>query len=177
MWYKRRMYPSGEYVTLDLPATSRFHIQDIAWALSQECRLGGSCCRHYSVAEHSLFVVELVPPELKFQALMHDAHEAYTKNWLTGMKEMFPTVRDWENNWSHHLRTEYGLPTTLDPLVKVADLQALAAERRDLGIFDLEEWPPLLGIEVPKVPLPMLNQREGYHYFLKAFETLSGRSV
>lgn len=173
MWYKRRMYPSGIYVNLDKPEQANLYIEDIAWALSMECRFGGSCSRHYSVAEHSLYVVELVPQELKFAALMHDAHEAYVKDMLTGMKDLVPAYRTLERTWSCRLREHFGLQLEDFHAVKYADRQALAAERRDLGIFDLVEWPSLRGIEVPKIPLPYLTQREAFNCFLKAFNTLA----
>jgi hypothetical protein len=52
-------------------------IEDIAHALSMQCRYSGHVSQFYSVAEHSIRVAELVPPEDQLWALLHDASEAY----------------------------------------------------------------------------------------------------
>lgn len=59
------------------PNPSAVDIEDIAHALSNICRFTGHSNHFYSVAEHSLFVADLLPRHLKLAGLLHDASEAY----------------------------------------------------------------------------------------------------
>ena len=57
------LLPSGtEFYVLD-PRAEEIHISDIAHNLAHNCRFHGSCRRHYSVAEHSLYVAHLLRHE------------------------------------------------------------------------------------------------------------------
>lgn len=57
------------------------HIEDIAWGLAAECRFGGHC-PYYSVAEHSIYVSQLMGEDVEAQliGLLHDGAEAYLKD-------------------------------------------------------------------------------------------------
>lgn len=50
--------------------------EELAVSLSKICRFAGHLPEHYSVAQHSVFVADQVPDNLKLAALLHDAHEA-----------------------------------------------------------------------------------------------------
>lgn len=52
-------------------------LEDIAHALSQQCRFSGHTSRFYSVAEHAWLCSQYAPTHLAAEALMHDAAEAY----------------------------------------------------------------------------------------------------
>jgi len=52
-------------------------IEDIAHALSNQCRFSGHTSRFYSVAEHAWLASYYAPAHLAAAALMHDAAEAY----------------------------------------------------------------------------------------------------
>lgn len=78
---------SGRLVPLwDTPA-SLVHVQDLAASLARVPRFHGQTLMHYTVAQHSVLVAELVPAELKAAALLHDAHEAYTGDFPRPIKQ------------------------------------------------------------------------------------------
>lgn len=68
---------SGRRIDLERPRSEDITIEDIACGLSRICRFNGQLPEFYSVAEHSIFVAELVDPQLRLAALLHDASEAY----------------------------------------------------------------------------------------------------
>ena len=127
---------------------------DIAHALSQLNRYTGHASRPYSVAEHSLLVVEIMQrdlcvhqPNVLLAGLMHDAHEAYTNDVATPMKQMLGEVwRVTEDNIQRQVLQRFGLAETYTRnhgLIKMADTIALATERRDLLPPTGPAWPVL----------------------------------
>lgn len=119
-------HPTAEQVTLS----------DIAHALSHTCRFGGHTERFYSVADHSVYVSELVEAStgsrhMALHGLMHDAHEAYLgdvpkplKNLLGPEYELMCDAADLT------IAQRFGLDAELfkDPAVKDADRIALVHE-------------------------------------------------
>ena len=77
--YKGATYTGNMIDYLD-PKPEQICIEDIAKGLSQECRFGSQSRIHYSVATHSIMVCGFAPKELKLEALLHDAEEAYIKD-------------------------------------------------------------------------------------------------
>lgn len=77
--YKIQTY-SGQLVDYLNPQPETIKIEDIAKALSNECRFGGQSRFHYSVGQHSILACGLAPKHLKLEALLHDAEEAYIKD-------------------------------------------------------------------------------------------------
>ena len=74
----RRFYPAD-------PRAADVDILDIALALGNMTRYGGHC-RFYSVAEHSVLVSHIVPPQFALEGLLHDATEAYVADLIRPMK-------------------------------------------------------------------------------------------
>lgn len=86
-----QMYPSGVYVNLLDPDPALICPADIAHHLGMTCRYGGGVRRFYSVAEHSLLVVDLLrwlgqPAEIVVAGLLHDAAEAYVGDVIAPLK-------------------------------------------------------------------------------------------
>src|SRR3990167_8105269 len=75
-------YMGSAFYPLD-PRPEDVDIRDIAHSLSLMCRFNGHCTKFYSVAEHSLHVVEGVAFTTNWntfemrRALLHDSAETY----------------------------------------------------------------------------------------------------
>jgi len=81
--------------TLDYlnPRPEAIHIDDIALHLSRMPRFSGATKRFYSVAQHSCGVERIIRAlygldscRLRYEALLHDAHEAYMGDVPTPLK-------------------------------------------------------------------------------------------
>ncbi len=68
---------TGQSLDLENPCPDHISIWDIAEGLSKCCRFAGQIEDFYSVAQHSVMVSRLVPPEARLAALLHDGSEAY----------------------------------------------------------------------------------------------------
>lgn len=141
---------TGKHFDYLNPDPEQIFALDISLALSRECRFNGHTSAFYSVAQHSVLVSRIVPPEQALEALLHDATEAYCKDIPAPLKQLLPDYKAIEHRVDQAVRARFGLPQAAHPAVKGADLVLLATERRDLMPADDCPWPCLEGIE----PLP-----------------------
>jgi len=109
----------------------------------------------YSVAQHSIYVCDLLPDHLKLQGLLHDASEACLPDFTRPLKLMVPELKACERRVWAAIAEHFSLPPMLDPLVKEADNAALAAERRDI-------MAPPLCVHWPELPDPPTRRIEVY---------------
>lgn len=121
---------TGRHFNYAEPSLDDICIGDIAHALSQINRFCGHTLWPYSVAQHSIGASYIVPPEFAFEALMHDAHEAYVSNMMSPLKHMLPDYKQVEANVEVMVRLHYGLPLRMSAEVKHADLVMLATEKK-----------------------------------------------
>jgi hypothetical protein len=125
-----------EFYPLD-PRPEEICIEDIAHALSNQCRYSGHVKHFYSVAEHSIRVLELCPREWHAWALLHDAAEAYLVDLPRPVKrysEIGRLYREAEDLLMIAICERFGL-TWQDPMpepVERADKAMLWVESRDL---------------------------------------------
>ena len=123
-------YSGIEFWPLD-PRPEDVRIEDIAHALSMQCRFAGHCDRFYSVAEHSIRVADLVPREDKLWALLHDASEAYLVDLPRPIKrhsEIGKHYRIAEDVVMEVIARKFGLPP--EPMsIQRADKAMLCVER------------------------------------------------
>lgn len=123
---------TGVAFDLRFIAQDSISLLDIAHHLAQINRYTGACKRPLSVAEHSLMVCELIEilgetdPAVRQAALMHDAHEAYTTDVSSPMKELIGSP------WS---REEARIQHTV--LLRFKLLAAYAAARQRIRHVDL----------------------------------------
>lgn len=137
---------SGRKLNFLDPRPDDIHILDIVEGLSKESRFNGQCRGLYTVAQHSWLASQIVAPQYQLEALLHDAAEAYCKDVMTPLKQELPDYHAIEARIDGAIRAKFGLPPTMSPAVKKADLILLATERRDLMPAD-DPWPLLAGIE------------------------------
>ncbi|MFT4271235.1 MAG: HD domain-containing protein [Pantoea sp.] len=149
-------------------------IEDIACSLSNLCRFTGHVQDFYSVAQHSVHVSYLVPPEFALEALLHDAAEAYCNDISSPLKYLLPDYRHVIKSVEEVIATKFGLPPMMSTEVKQADLVMLATERRDLDLDDGRPWKILDGIEPAPFLLSPLNPRQARVLFLQRYNDLRG---
>jgi uncharacterized protein len=132
-------YSGHQFWPID-PRPEEVCIEDIGHALSCACRYAGHCERFYSVAEHSVYVSMVVPPEDALAGLLHDAPEAYiadivrpAKRFITGYEKV--EARLWEA-----IAARFGLATELPDSVKEADNTVLLAEQKQIMKPPPQPW-------------------------------------
>jgi hypothetical protein len=131
-------------------ARPEFDIDDIAEALSKQCRFTGHTSSFYSVAEHCVLVMDLMA-ELNqgdpFEGLMHDASEAYLSDIAAPWKVLLPDYKKLELSIEKPLRATYGLPETITPECKFADWLALFIEADRLIPSRARDWVAPSGVK------------------------------
>ena len=136
------------------PDPAEIDVEDIALALSHQCRFGGHSRVFYSVCQHSCLVSDLVAErggdgEAALWALLHDASEAYLVDLPHPLKhrsELGRLYSEAEDRLQAAICERFGLTVEAPPLVKQADRALLATERRDVASVAWH-WPELDGFE------------------------------
>lgn len=168
---------SGAYFDLEDPAASTITIRDVAHALANLCRFTGHVHRFYSVAQHSVLVSAIVPPEDALAGLLHDMAEAVLGDVSKPLKCLLPDYQRIEQRVEAEMFRRFGLSTELPASVKYADRVLLRTEQRDLCHADGEAWQfsaGVLPLEAPIVPWPAPTAR---HCFLERYRDLTGEVV
>lgn len=120
---------TGKYINIFEPDPSLIEIEDIAHALSHQCRFGGHLREFYSVAQHSYMCCDLVSvKEDKLAALMHDASEAYLLDIPTPIKKNLTNYYQVEDKLMKVIAKKFGFEWPLSNGVKVADSTMLHYE-------------------------------------------------
>jgi hypothetical protein len=115
------------------PRASEIYIEDIAHALSMQCRWGGACGKWYSVAEHCVRVSWLLNTRVeKLSGLLHDAAEAYLVDLPRPIKKHLPEYLPAEERIFRCVAERFGISEYLSKDVVLADNILCETERRDL---------------------------------------------
>lgn len=181
---------SGARVELRCIALDTICIEDVAHHLSLINRWHGATCRPYSVAEHSLFVAEILErehgvtsPHTLLAGLLHDAHEAYIGDLSTPMKRLLGSPwDDEERRIEHAVRSAFAVrvpSAAAAALIKRADLQALAAEWRDLIVhpYDVPPAAPQPPAWIDLRSRAGMDWRDWRQAFLDRFAELDARRL
>lgn len=122
---------SGLFFNVIDPQPDQISINDIAHALSLNCRFVGQCSSFYSVAEHSWHVARLLdgcPLSVQLAGLLHDSSEAYITDVASPVKQYLPDYQVMEDRIMNAIFDRYGLEYPLHPAVKQADRTMLSTE-------------------------------------------------
>lgn len=153
---------SGIYFNVFEPKLEMICIEDIAHALSNQCRFGGHLTEFYSVAEHSLCCSSLVNKEHKLAALLHDASEAYLLDVPKPIKNKLTNYKEIEDKLMYLISEKFGFEYPLHNDIKIADELAL-----------LSEWNSLMIKKSDYPILSIMDNKTAKIKFLEKFNQLS----
>lgn len=132
---------SGFYIDPLNPNPDAINIQDIAHALTNQCRFAGHTQRRFSVAQHSIMVADSVPDKHKLAALLHDASEAYLLDIPTPVKAQLSGYMEAEERLMQVIAKKFGFTYPLHMSIKEADKNALEWEWHNCVVNDnIETW-------------------------------------
>lgn len=131
---------SGRFVDISAMTPEMVDVEDIATALSHACRFGGHVhAEHYSVAEHSCYVADLVheltqDASAALAALLHDGSEAYLVDVPRPVKPLLKGYGDLEHAVQAVIYQRFDLliDSELHDTIKLADNRVLKTEAREL---------------------------------------------
>ncbi len=154
-------------------------IEDIAHALSLQCRYNGHCKEFYSIAQHSILVAGHIDCCSRTQlfGLLHDAAEAYLGDMIRPLKKEFPQYEFCEK--SLQKRIYFGLcrghfPTAIEQAtIGLTDRRMLITEAQFLMPSKGKDW------QIQMKPYPYKSNEficwspaEAEDAFLNIFKTL-----
>lgn len=116
------------------PRLADIRIEDIAHALSMQCRFGGHLRSFYSVGQHSVLVSQLCAPEDALHGLLHDASEAYLMDIPRPVKHLpvMAAYRQAETVLQAAILRRFAVRAGMPATVKRADDALLINEAHDL---------------------------------------------
>jgi uncharacterized protein len=176
---------SGKKLDLLKPNIKLICIEDIAHGLMYECRFARQCKFFYSVAQHSIYACGLAPNELKLEALLHDAAEAYlgdiSKPLKNLLKSPFKNHKDYEwfeDNLQNEICYKFGLwkeccgwTGEAIRILKEIDCRLAITEERDLmrynGLLHGNQYKGLKAYDFPILPMTF---EQVYSKFMEMFE-------
>tara|TARA_R110000782_G_scaffold206936_1_gene295461 strand:- start:203 stop:742 length:540 start_codon:yes stop_codon:yes gene_type:complete len=156
------------------PSVDEICIEDIAQALSMNCRYSGHVKDFYSVAEHSVIIADLVYKQTgssskALAALLHDASEAYLTDIPRPIKPYLTNYVDMESNIEKVIQQKFNIPP-MDELTKYLDTHIVGAEAKIL-FNTVPDW----ASDYDDIPIGILNLEPKFARvsFLTAFKMYS----
>jgi 5'-deoxynucleotidase YfbR-like HD superfamily hydrolase len=136
----------GRYLNILNPDQEQIDIKDIAHALSQTPRFSGHLKEFFSVAQHSMDVLDYCRESLSAPAyfgehdrilraaLLHDAAEAYLTDLPAPIKAAIPGYKAIEDNLLRVIAAKFEFDFPLPAIVKTADKAQLEMEWNEFMI-------------------------------------------
>lgn len=165
---------TGKKFHVIAPRVEEIDIVDIAHALSNSCRWSGHCKQFYSVAQHSCFVSENCPTELKMWGLLHDAAEAYIGDLnrpfkLSGKMDEYILA---EQRIMDVVCEKFGLTPGMPLAVKEVDNRVLQTEANQILGPRIDNWSIAEPYDWALYPV---HPRVAKSIFLDTFKLLGGK--
>jgi hypothetical protein len=168
-----QIYSGEKFWPLD-PQPEEVDIQDIAHSLAFQCRFNGHCSSFFSIAQHSVFVSKIVPPEQALAGLLHDAAETYTGDIVTPLKRFLPPqFKEIENEIEKAIFSHFEIKNIDKITIKKADRIALFTEMRDLMKKPHSEWNEKDSSQIHPDKIIPLSPEEAEKEFLKRYRELT----
>lgn len=168
----------GRFFDYRNPTPDQIFIEDIAKALSNQCRYNGHC-NFYSVAEHSVNCATLAlecgyPQYIQFHALMHDAAEAYTGDMPKPLKLMMPEFQAIEAKIEKVVETTFKINVAAKDLIKRFDIEMLKKEKESLFPSHAEiPWFGFDKINDVNIPIQCLTPKQAETLFIMTFNSIA----
>lgn len=157
---------SGKYINVFDPDPDTIVIEDIAHALSFQCRFGGHLPEFYSVAQHSLLCSQYVNGDdvKRFAALMHDSSEAYLLDMPKPIKVNISQYNEIEDKLMKAIAIKFGFEYPKEQEIEEVDRFMLEREWKSIMLKDntLE----------PHEIIECMGPKEAEAQFLEAFYLL-----
>lgn len=164
---------SGKQFRLQAPDSSQIDIEDIARGLAYQCCYNGQTSHFYSLAQHSLLVANLVPPQHRLAALLHEAAAAYFGDMTGALRQLLPEFSLIEKQTMAAVGEKFAVSGFDASAIKRAHLIAQATEQRDLRPDSVE----LSGSLAKSVPIPrrieFMSPEEAKYQFSEMFAELA----
>jgi len=152
---------TGIYVNVFEPTPEMICIEDIAHALSNQCRFSGHLPTFYSVAQHCTLMSSGMQEVHQLGALLHDASEAYLLDIPSPIKKRLSNYKEIEDNLMGLIAQKFGFEYPLHNRIKQTDT------------FMLEwEWSTLMLNKKIYSPIDCLKPGEAKSAFLKTYYKL-----
>ncbi len=183
---------SGRRLDLLAPSPLDIEIEDIAHGLARLARWNGQTLGNYpySVAQHSLFVVDICtvfrplwPAKWKLASLLHDAPEYVIGDLISPFKAAVGIdYKAFEQKLESAVHLRFGLPAHLpasvEQVIKRADIASAYFEAVHLAGFTPEEAGKIFGKprQAGAVTLTPISTREAEKRFLRRFQNLAAEA-
>ena len=163
-----------EFFPLD-PRAEDVHLLDIARAIAMKVRYTGHVTQFYSVAQHSVFVADILDrlgedPEVQLLGLMHDTTEAYLPDVASTIKGHIVGFHALEAGVWAAIAERFDLAPVLPKIVKAADAEAYRFER--VAVAPRPPWMTPIPCELDHEPLEEWLPREAEDLWLLEYHDL-----
>jgi 5'-deoxynucleotidase YfbR-like HD superfamily hydrolase len=171
-------YTGKKFWPMD-PHVDDVDIEDVAHALSMQCRYAGHCVDFYSVAEHSVLLSHyalhaLDDSRLALWLLLHDGSEAYLQDVVRPVKQHLTGYKSAETVVQDVVYCRYGLRLDDQPaLVDVLDRRILLDEREQVMRQTDAVWDCTEGLEPLGMGIPCWTPHQAESRFIAQFAALT----